>query len=269
VNGVATFSGVQAVVAGTKYQFNVSSDSIPVIDQSSPGPGFDVVAATAAALTLSSQPQNTASGTSIVGTPHPAVEAQLTDAYGNAIVSDNGTVVTLTIDPTNPAVELFNQANSTPLTATTIQGLAVFDKVGVRLKGSDPVTGVTLKASATVGGPPFTTDASRPFDVPRPPSGQVAPASIELSDVPTSPVDVNQPVSFTVTLKASQNTPLKDIPVRVSLTASPDSSLATRGTVRLNGRPRALTTADGVASFPGMSITNGGTWTIQALSEVG
>src|SRR5262249_54402327 len=93
VNGVATFSGVQAVVAGTKYQFNVSSDSIPVIDQSSPGPGFDVVAATAAALKLSSQPQDTASGTSIVGTPHPAVEAQLTDAFGNPIVSDNGTDV--------------------------------------------------------------------------------------------------------------------------------------------------------------------------------
>src|SRR5262249_36213248 len=148
---------------------------------------------------LTSQPQDTASGTSIVGTPHPAVEAQLTDIYGNAIVTDNGTEVTLMIDPPNPAVELFTTPPTNPVSAKTIQGLAVFDQIGVRLKGSDPVSGVTLKARATVNGTPFTTEASRPFAVNRPLAGQVAPTSIDFSGVPTSPIDVNQPFSFTVT----------------------------------------------------------------------
>ena len=123
VNGVATFSSLIILNAGT---YSLTASSSPAL------PGLTSISFTlsgSAKLGVLTQPTQTLAGAAV----NPAVSVAVEDSAGNTITSDNSTI-TLTINTGNFA------NGSTTLTAQAVSGVATFSNIVIDTTGSYTLT---------------------------------------------------------------------------------------------------------------------------------
>jgi hypothetical protein len=123
--GMATFNNLTIITAG--------NSTISASDGNLPGTSFSVTIAPAAASKLAFQQSPPASGTTGV-TLSPAVTVAVEDAYGNVIVTDNSSTVTLTLN-----TGIFANGNSTA-SAAAVNGVATFSGLVINTAGNYTLT---------------------------------------------------------------------------------------------------------------------------------
>jgi hypothetical protein len=128
--GVATFSGLSITKSGTGYTLTTSSGALTGATSAS----FNIVAAAATHLVITTQPVNTGAGASIT----PAVVVAAQDAFGNTNLTYTANVVVAI--GTNPS----SGTLSGTLTRAAVAGVATFNDLSINLVG----TGYTLGASS-------------------------------------------------------------------------------------------------------------------------
>ena len=128
--GVATFSGLSINKSGTGYTLTTSSGALTGATSAS----YNIVAAAATHLVLTTQPVNTGAGASIT----PAVVVAAQDAFGNTNLTYTANVVVAI--GTNPS----SGTLSGTLTRAAVAGVATFNDLSINLVG----TGYTLGASS-------------------------------------------------------------------------------------------------------------------------
>jgi hypothetical protein len=128
--GVATFSGLSINKSGTGYTLTTSSGALTGATSAS----FNIVAAAATHLVITTQPVNTGAGASIT----PAVVVAAQDAFGNTNLTYTANVVVAI--GTNPS----SGTLSGTLTRAAVAGVATFNDLSINLVG----TGYTLGASS-------------------------------------------------------------------------------------------------------------------------
>ncbi len=147
VNGVATFSDLRIIKAGTGYGLTAAASGLTRATSAS----FSVSAASASVLVFTVQPSTTQAGSSI----SPAVKVTARDAYGNTATSFNGSM-TMSIGR-NPS----GGTLSGTTTITAASGVGTFSNLKIDRAGN----GYTLQ----VGGSGVAGAESAQFNVTQPP----------------------------------------------------------------------------------------------------
>jgi hypothetical protein len=235
VNGVATFNGVSANVLGS-YTLEASVISPP----------GSIAPVTTAAFSVEEPklvfiqgPQSFLDDTYMVKPLTVAVE----DAAGNTSTVFPSTTVTLSIASGPAGAVLLGQTS-----ATTVNGIATFDKVSANLPGS-----YTITASA---GPSFTPVSG---------SFTVETGHLVFIEQPTSLYEyaaMNEPVKVAVEDQNDNiSTILAGTPIILSIASGPPGSVLTSITGVITG-----ITVNGVATFTGLTANIPGTDTLKATS---
>ena len=231
-SGVATFSGLGLSGTTGSYSLTFASGS-PNVTSST----FALAAGAASRLVISTPPSSSVASGSAFATP-PAV--QLQDA-GNNPVSQAGVNVTVAISPAGATL------SGATTVATNASGTATFTGLGASgtagnytLQFSSPgLTGTSSGTSVTAGAAVVLVMATQP------PASAVS--GVAFSTAPT------------VQLRdASGN--------NVSQTGVSITAAVTGGGASLVGTPSASTNSSGVATFTGLGISGGGTFTISFSS---
>jgi subtilase family serine protease len=229
--GVATFSGLYIDTAGT-YQLVASASDV------NPGESttFTISPAAAAQLAITEQPVSFLEG-SFMATP---VVMALEDEYGNTIVGNSGTTVTVSIN-TGPTGAVLSGNTST----TTVDGVATFNSLSANLLGTYTLIGKTGS---------ITSPVSSSFEVEAPQLAWVdQPTSFVQGSAMTSPieVEVEDPSGNVV----DSNTTI----ITLSINSGPTGAV-------LSGQITA-TTVDGVATFDSVSADLLGNYTLVATTD--
>ena len=240
-NGVATFSDLMVSAAGTGYTLLATSPSLTsatstsfAVSASLPGPVL-----TPARLVFLQQPSNGVTGTPIA----PAVQVAVEDANGN--------IVTTAITPITVTLTSSKGIGGTLWTALPQNGIATFSSVTVGTAG----TGYTLFASS----PSLTSATSAPFTISAPGSG-TPPSPFKLAFL-QQPLNALTQATITpavqVVVEDSNGNAVQGANNPITLLLSSGSGL--NGTL-------TVTPQNGVASFNNLSVSNAGTYTLQATS---
>jgi len=191
---------------------------------------YTIVAGAPASLSFTVQPPDGTAGVALT----PAVEVQVFDAFGNPVLSDNSTSVTLARIGGDPAATL---GGGGPVTVSN--GVAVFNAITVDLVGND----YQLQAAATG----LTGDTSQVFEI-----FPGAAAALRF-DVQPSTTLVNSAITPAVVVSlrdAFGNLVAGDNSTEISLI------LNGPGAALLNYTPTVVT--GGLASFPGLAVDTAG-----------
>ena len=131
VNGVATFSNLRVVTAGTGYTLKAASTGLATATSTE----FAIAAAAASRLAFTVQPSQTVQGAAIT----PPVQVAAQDSFGN-LVTNATNVVTLTIGSAGSGGSLAGTVS-----VPAVNGVATFSNVRIVTAGR----GYTLKAAST------------------------------------------------------------------------------------------------------------------------
>jgi hypothetical protein len=165
IKGNKTCTVTVLVTASTVDNY---TNSVTVVTGISDSATLTVTAGAANNLAFVKQPSNTVVGAAI----SPAITVIIQDLYGNTVITDNSTSVTLTIG-TNPGGGTLN--GTVPVTA--VAGVATFGDLSINMVG----VGYTLAASSS---PILTYPVSEPFTVyipnPVPTTISISPTSMNV-----------------------------------------------------------------------------------------
>ena len=227
VNGVATFTGLVINTAGT-YTFSASDGSV------SPGTSanFTVTPSVSVSLTFSQGPGGTTAGSTL-----SPVVLQLKDIYGNVNTNDNSSLV---------SIELASGPGSMSGTTTCLAtaGVATFSDLGFTTAGTYTLRGrdgfITSPESAS-----FVINAA-------------AAANLVFAQQPTNTTAGNSisPAVVVKVVDAYNNT--------VTSVNSGISVVLSSGKFSSGGNTSIVTATSGVATFNGLVINDGGTYTLTA-----
>jgi alpha-tubulin suppressor-like RCC1 family protein len=149
--GIATFSNISIDKSGNGYDLTASAGGLTG-DTSN---GFNITAASPAAIVFTGQPSNTAAGQSI----SPAVSLEVRDAFDNLVTTATNSV-SLAIG-TNPGGSTLGGTTTLSATSGTVSfSNLTLDKIG---------TGYDLTATSTG----LTGDTSDPFNITAAPASQL------------------------------------------------------------------------------------------------
>jgi len=239
-SGVATFAGCNINLAGSGYTLKATSGTLT----SATSTAITVSVGAPAKLAFTTQPSNTAAGSSI--TPSPVVSIE--DAGGNVVTTASDTI-TVAIG-TNPG--------SSTLSGTTVQGTtngaATFSGLSLNKSG----TGYTLTATSTNG---YTSATSTTFNI-------TAGTAAQLAFTQEPSATASGGTAFATQPKVS----VEDANGNVVTTSTASVTLAiTSGTgtagATLTCTTNPVTAAAGVATFAGCSINlDGSNYTLTATS---
>lgn len=267
-NGVAIFSGVKVIQAGSGFQLEMSTDEFVTLPATQTPPGFNVQPGPFKSIAFTSQPQPTGSGNLINAKSNAAVQVRFLDQYGNPVSTGDGQQVSLSLDsvtPTNGATLFGMQSTG------SLFGVAIFNDLGIQLTNPAVTATARLKATTTISGAEQTA-FSNVFAVNLAPTGQVTPTSIAVTltvdGVPVTKVKANQKFTATVQLLAN-GTPVTNSNVRLSLDKNPNNAINNGLAPILGGSIGRVTDATGKAVFTDLTINRGGMFQLQAISEVG
>ncbi len=242
---VSDGQGATCLIVLPASSCNLSSTSVGAITVSASYPGdanntaagdstaYQIVAGSPAALVFLVQPADGVSGVAIA----PAVAVQVQDAFGNPVLSDDATEVTLGLTAGTPGASLGGGA---PVTVTA--GLAAFDALSVDLAGS----GYRLSAAASG----LSGALSDPFAI-----GPGSAVTLRFDGQPGNTLVgalISPPVSVSVR-DAAGNLVVDDNATVVEL----DLQNGTPGALLGGGSPTVVN--GGLASFPGLSVDQVGT----------
>ncbi len=237
INGIATFNGISLPKAGT-YTINASDSSFtsfPLLTSSS----FIVGPGAPAGVVFAQQPVNTPG--SAVMNPSPVVD--VVDANGNIVSTDNSTI-TLSVanGPTGglPAGDL---------SAVAVNGVATFSNISFPTFGrytleaidSDSSLKLAISNSFAITGPP----AQLAF--------QIQPTQTTVGHVMTKAITVLVEDSGGNVVTADNSA------VTLSIASGPGGTIS--GTTTVNA-------VNGLATFPGLSFSAMGTYTLDASDGV-
>jgi hypothetical protein len=240
-NGVATFSDLMVSAAGAGYTLLATSPSLTsatstsfAISASLPGPVL-----TPARLVFLQQPSN-----GVTGTPIAPVQVAVEDANGN--------IVTTAITPVTVTLTSSKGIGGTLWTAFPQNGIATFSNVTVGTAG----TGYTLFATS----PLLASATSAPFTISAPGSG-TPPSPFKLAFL-------QQPMNALTqaTITPAVQVVVEDSNGNAVQGANNPITLLLSGGSGLNGT-LTVTPQNGVASFTDLSVSNAGTYTLQATSS--
>ena len=237
VNGVATFSNLSINKTGTAYTLAASSNGLAAGTSNT----FNITPGTATQLVFSSQPSNTAAGSSIT----PAVTVQVEDANNN-VVTTSTAAVAMAIG-TNPSGGTLSGTTS----VNAVNGIATFSNLSINKTG----TGYALAASSTG----LTGATSNAFNITPGTASKLA-----FSQQPTN------------TQAGSSITPAVTVQVEDAnnnlVTTSTASIVVAIGTNAGGGTLSGTLTqsaVNGVATFTNLSINKTGTGYTLAASSTG
>jgi MYXO-CTERM domain-containing protein len=234
VNGVATFSTLAITKVGTGYTLSASAPSLTAVTTDA----FNITPAAPYRVTITQQPSDAVAGAAIT----PAVQATVYDRYAN-VATQATTAVSLSIG-NNPS----GGALSGNTTVTVVDGVATFNNVSVDRTGSS----YTLVAGASG----LYTDTSVGFNVLAGAASQLA-----FTASPSGFVGSGSPFTVRVAVRDAAGNLLTNASTQVtlSLTNAPGATLS--GTT-------TATTANGVATFAGLSVDKAGFgYTLQASAS--
>ncbi len=240
-NGVATFNDLMVSVAGAGYTLLATSPGLTsatstsfAVSASLPGPVL-----IPAKLVFLQQPSNGVTGTPI----SPAVQVAVEDTNGN--------LVTTAITPVTVTLTSSKGIGGTLWTVLPQNGIATFSNITVGAAGS----GYTLFATS----PPLTSATSAPFTISAPGSG--APPS------PYKLAFLQQPMNALTqaTITPAVQVVVEDSNGNAVQGANNPITLLLSGGSGFNGT-LTVTPQNGVASFNDLSVSNAGTYTLQATS---
>ncbi len=241
-NGVATFSDLIVSVAGAGYTLSATSPSLTSatsttfsISASLPGPVL-----TPAKLVFLQQPSNGVTGTAIT----PAVQVAVEDTNGN--------IVTTAITPITVTLTSSKGIGGTLWTVFPQNGVATFSNVTVGAAGS----GYTLFATS----PLLASATSAPFTISAPGSG-TPPSPFKLAFL-QQPMNAQTQATLTPAVQVV----VEDANGNAVQGANNSITLLLSGGSGLNGT-LTVTPQNGVASFTDLSVSNAGTYTLQATSQ--
>ncbi|MCP3136490.1 beta strand repeat-containing protein [Pyxidicoccus xibeiensis] len=226
VNGVATFNTLSVEKAGTGYTLRAGFGTLTTVDSTS----FAITAAAAARLAYVVAPGAATVHSAIT----PAVQVELLDAYGNRPGSTATVTVALAANPGQATL-------GGTLSVAAVAGLATFSDLTVDAVG----TGYTLAASSDG----LDTVTSGAFNV-----AHGTPAAVVFLEQPTN-IAAGEPI--TPVVRVAVNDAFGN---RVT-TATGNVSLAlgnNPGTATLTGATQ-VALVNGEATFPGVSVSAGGT----------
>jgi hypothetical protein len=236
VNGVARFSGLSLPRAGTGYTLVASSAALT----SATSEAFEVTPAQARALAFRTQPSNVTAGAPIT----PAVQVDVLDAFGNRVTGSSASIsVAVAHNPSGGTL-------SGALTVSAESGLATFSNLSLEKAGS----GYTLTASSNG----LLSITSSAFNV--------------TPDAPARLVFTGQPSDVTAGATIAPSVEVRIVDALGNTVASSNASI----TVALGTNPstgvlqgtRTVSAVGGVATFPGLFITQAGTgYTLTASSS--
>jgi subtilase family serine protease len=233
-NGVASFNGLTLNKAGTGYTLQASSGSLPVVTTNA----FNVVAAAAAQLAVTTQPQANVTAGSGFG-----LSVAVEDAFGNLVSSYNGSIsVALASNPGGGSL-------GGTLTATVSNGGADFS--GLTLVKA--ANGYTIQASSSG----LTSVSTSPFNV-------VAAAASQLA------VTAQPPPSVTAGTPFGLSVAIEDAYGNTVLSANGSVSVALSNNPGNGGLSGTLTLAasSGVAKYTGLTLDVAATgYTLQVSSN--
>ena len=147
-NGLASFANLSVDQVGEGFVLR-AADSAGVLDSDDSAP-FDIVPGPPAALAFAVQPGDTVVGALM----SPPVVVQVLDSFGNLVVWDDQTELSLSLSGGQPAALL-----SGGQTQVVSAGLAIFDALSVDLAGVD------YQLLAQASEPAIMTAASERFDI--------------------------------------------------------------------------------------------------------
>ncbi|QSQ27551.1 hypothetical protein JY651_22715 [Pyxidicoccus parkwayensis] len=225
VAGVARFSNVSLRKLGTGYTLVASSSGLT----SATSQAFDVTPGEARVLTFTKQP-----GESTVGAPiNPPVAVTVRDGFGNTVTNSSATLT----------LSLANNPTGASLTGTVavaaVNGVATFTGVAVDKAGN----GYTLSVSA-----PGLTSTSIAFNVVPGVATKLA-FGVQPSDV-VAGSSITPAVTVRVVDAAGNTVPTATNSITMAIGNNPNSGI-------LNGT-KTVSAVNGVATFPGLSITKTG-----------
>jgi uncharacterized protein YjdB len=235
-SGVATFSGLGLNGTVGNYSLTFAASGAPNVTSS----GFALTAGAASKLSLSTPPTSTVASGTALATP-PSV--QLQDAGSNP-VSQAGVNVSVTLTPAGATL-----TGATTVT-TNASGVATFTGLGI--------TGTAGNYTLQLSSAGFTGTSSGTISV--------------TPGAAASLVMVTQPPATAASGSAFSTAPqvrLRDASGNNVSTAGVSITAAvTGGGATLAGSASAVTNASGVATFTGLGIDGGGTFTI-TFSSIG
>jgi hypothetical protein len=229
VNGTATFTTVNIRKAGTGFTIAAASTGLTSTTSTS----FNITAGAATKLLYTTQPSNVSAGAKMA-----TVRVSVRDTYTNLVTTDNTTQITLSIS-NNPGGSTLTGGG--PI--TVVNGTAAFTQITLNRPG----TGYTLTANST---PAYTAVVSNAFNVVIGPA-----AKLSFIQQPTS-TQSGQTITPAITAAVQDiagNTITTNNTTQITLAIGTNPGSGT-----LSGTT-TVTVASGVATFPNLSINNGGT----------
>ncbi len=240
-NGVATFSDLIVSAAGAAYSLLATSPSLTSatstpfsISTSLPGPVL-----TPAKLVFLQQPSNGVTGTPIT----PGVQVAVEDANGN--------IVTTAITPITVTLTSSKGIGGTLWTAFPQNGVATFSNVTVGVAGTGYTLFATSPLLASVTSAPFTISA---------PGGGTPPSPFKLAFL-QQPMNAQTQATITPAVQVV----VEDANGNAVQGANNPVTLLLSGGSGLNGT-FTVTAQNGIASFTDLSVSNAGTYTLQAAT---
>ncbi len=226
-NGVATFSTLDIIKAGTGYTLTANATGLSGATSSA----FNITAGLAANLVFTGQPSNVTAGSSI----SPAVTVSVEDALGNVVATATNSI-TMAIG-TNPSSGTLGGT----LAVAAVNGVASFSTLNINNTG----VGYTLTASATG----FITAASTKFNV-------TAAAASKLAFT-VQPSNVSAGSSITPAVTVSIEDALGNVVTSANSTIT--LSIGTNPSSGTLSGTTAVAAVNGVATFSTLKINNAGT----------